>query len=108
MKGRTTIRLQKFWLYLLFSVKTGQVYLGSTSDLQRRFREHNSPDNRGWTRRGQPWRLLAVRCYLDRDSAYLAERRMKQSRFEKRNWIRAERRRLQTLCQRHGIPHPLA
>lgn len=82
-------RLPRFVVYLLFSERTGQVYLGYTSNLRRRFRQHNAVDNAGWTRRGRPWRLLAVRIYLDRDSAQLVEQRLKQSKYDKDNWIRA-------------------
>ena len=82
-------RLPRFVVYLLFSERTGQVYLGYTSNLRRRFRQHNAENNAGWTRRGRPWRLLAVRTFFDRDSAQLAEQRLKQSKYDKDNWIRA-------------------
>jgi len=100
----TRPRLPRFWLYLLLS-ESGEIYAGYSSDLRRRLREHNSASNRGWTR-GRRWRLLAVRCFLDAHSVQLAERTLKRSRFEKRNWIRRERCRLRELCRRHGIQHP--
>lgn len=69
-------RLPRFHLYLLLSDRS-EVYAGLTGDLRRRLREHNHPANTGWTR-GRRWRLLAVRCFLDRHSATLAERRLKR------------------------------
>lgn len=99
-------RLPRVYVYLLLSNK-GEVYCGTTARLKQRLFEHNSPDNRGWTR-GRTWRLLAVRVFLDRHSALLVEKSLKRSRYDKRDWIRRERKRLKTLCDRHGIDHRLA
>lgn len=81
-------RLPRFHVYLLLSDR-GEVYAGFTGNLRRRLREHNAPDNIGWTR-GRRWRLLAVRCFLDRHSAMMVERSLKRSKYDKRNWIRRE------------------
>ena len=49
-----------FWSYVLRSDSTGQIYIGHTSDLERRLQEHNDRQ-RGkyrYTRRQKgPWRL---------------------------------------------------
>ena len=79
--------LPRFHVYLLWSPDDGTTYTGMTGDLRRRLREHNAPKNTGYTR-GRRWRLLAVRCFLDRHSALLVERQLKKSRYDKRNWIR--------------------
>lgn len=91
--------LPRFHVYLLWSAKTNQVYCGSTGNLRRRFKRHNASDNTGWTKRGQPWRLLAVRCFLDRQSALMAERAIKRVRGAKSDWIASlpRLRRLKTL-----------
>ncbi len=97
-------RLPRFTVYLLLSER-GEVYTGYTAHLCRRFREHNAPDNRGWTR-GRRWHLLAAICFLDRDTALLFEKQLKRSRYDKRNWINRAHRvsgRLRTLCDRYGI-----
>lgn len=99
-------RLPRFWVYLLLG-DDGTVYCGFTGNLRRRFREHNDPDNRGYTR-GRRWHLLAVRCFLDHHSALLLERQLKVSRYDKGNWIKRERSRLRRLCHRYGIEHRLA
>jgi putative endonuclease len=98
-------RLPRFYVYLLLSDR-GEVYAGFTGDIRRRLKEHNAADNTGWTR-GRRWHLLAVRCFLDRHSAAIAERQLKRSRFDKSNWVRRQRRRLRELCRRHGIEHAL-
>ncbi len=99
-------RLPRFYVYLLLSER-GEVYAGFTADIRRRLREHNAGTNTGWTG-GRRWHLLAVRCFLDRHSALMVERQLKRSRYDKRNWVRRERRRLRELCRRHGIEHALA
>lgn len=100
-------RLPRFWVYLLLAREDGKVYAGYTGNLRQRFKRHNSPQNKGWTA-GQRWHLLAVKCFIDRDSAILFERQIKASRFDKSNWIKRERDRVRKLCRRHGIPHRLA
>ena len=102
----TRPRLPRFYVYLLLSER-GEIYTGETNNIRRRFKEHNSCENQGWTR-GRRWYLLAVQCFLDRDSAILTERQLKRSRYDKRNWLRHLARqggRLRTLCGRHGISH---
>lgn len=101
-------RLPRHTVYLLLSEK-GEVHTGYTSNLCRRFREHNSMENTGWTR-GRSWRLLAVRQFPDRDSALHVERELKTQRFHKWNWLRRLGRkrppgRLRVLCQQMGIVH---
>ena len=98
---RTVSRLPRFYVYLLLCRQNGRVYTGYTADLRRRFKEHNSAENTGYTR-GKRWHLLAVKCFLDRDTALLFERRLKRSRYDKRSWIRRTGR-LRIPCERYGI-----
>jgi len=94
-------RLPRFYVYLLLCRENGRVYTGYTANLRRRFKQHNSPKNKGWTR-GRRWHLLAVKCFLDRPTAELFEQQLKVSKYDKRNWIRRIGR-LRTLCDRYGI-----
>ena len=94
-------RLTQFYVYLLIARDDGMIYTGYTSDLRRRFREHNAPTNTGFTR-GRRWHLLAVACFLDKHTALLFERRVKQSRRLKTRWIKRTGR-LRRLCDRYGI-----
>lgn len=99
-------RLPRFYVYLLLG-SDGQVYCGFTACIRKRLGQHNDAGNRGWTR-GRRWWLLAVKCFLDRDTALLYEQQVKQRRWEKTNWIKRVRPRLHELCRRHGIEHPMA
>ena len=94
-------RLPRFCVYLLIAREDGMIYTGYTSNLRRRFKQHNAAANTGFTR-GRTWHLLAVKCFFDDDTALLFERRLKKSRRFKTRWINSIGR-LRTLCDRHGI-----
>ena len=100
-------RLPRFYVYLLLCREGGSIYTGYTTNLRRRFKQHNSPSNRGYTRRHR-WHLLAVKCFLDRDSALLYEKQLKRwyhgrGNWTLRAWIRQAQTKLRKLCDRHGI-----
>lgn len=99
------IRLPRYWTYLLLSER-GETYAGHTSNLRRRLRQHNSSENRGWTR-GRWWRVVAAECYFDRASAVWVEKRLKRSRSFRRWWLVRSGQRVQRLCRRLAITNPL-
>lgn len=49
-----------FYVYVLESLKDESLYIGSTSDLRRRLREHNSGRSR-YTNQHRPYKLV---CYI--------------------------------------------
>ena len=57
-----------WWTYLLRCADT-TLYLGSTTDLKRRLREHNDGKGGGYTRGRRPVRLLYHESHPDRASA---------------------------------------
>jgi putative endonuclease len=64
-------------LYILQSEKTGQYYVGSTSDLDRRVSEHLR-DHTPSTRKRGPWKLV-----LREDFATLLEARRREAEIKK-------------------------
>lgn len=96
----TIHHLPCFYVYLLLS-EQGEIYCGYTNCIKRRLKEHNGDNNTGWTR-GRRWYLLALKMFPDQHSARLVERRIKKSKYDKRNWIKRTGR-LRTLCERYGI-----
>ena len=58
------------YVYILRSVKNGKFYTGVTSDLRRRFLEHNASGS-AYTGKFQPWKLVWYGAFADRA---LAER----------------------------------
>ena len=60
------------YLYILQSEKTGRYYVGVTSDIKRRLREHNSGSVRS-TSFYKPWVIKRIEEYPDISSAYKRE-----------------------------------
>ncbi|WP_394539894.1 GIY-YIG nuclease family protein [Lysobacter enzymogenes] len=88
------------WTYLLVSSR-GEVYLGATQNLRRRFREHNSASNKGYTR-GQRWHLLAVVRFPTRAEAFQYESKLKRALLLKSQWKANCIRRADVIRFRHG------
>jgi len=66
-----------FYVYLLKSKKTGEIYIGFTSDLQNRFLSHNSKENKS-TKSAAPWNLVYYEAYSQRKYALDREKKLKQ------------------------------
>jgi len=77
-----------FWVYILQSETTGKIYIGHTSNVERRLREHNDKQlgKQRYTRKQQgPWLLIHSEEMPSRSEA------MKREKFLKtgigREWI---------------------
>jgi len=78
-----------FWAYILRSEATGKLYIGHTSDLERRIREHNDPEvgRCRYTRKQQgPWRMIHSEPFSTRSEAMEREKYLKSG--QGREWIR--------------------
>lgn len=57
-----------YYVYILQSSKSGILYYGYTTDLKRRFKEHN--DGRSTFTKGHiPWKLMFYCAFVDRQKA---------------------------------------
>lgn len=66
------------YVYLLESIDhAGQRYVGMTTDLARRFKEHNAGKS-PHTSKYRPWRLTAYLAFSDETKAVAFERYLKQ------------------------------
>lgn len=61
-----------FYTYILQSIKTRKLYVGSTEDLRRRFKEHNNGKTIS-TKAFVPWRLIYYEAHLTKTLARKAE-----------------------------------
>ena len=61
-----------FYIYILYSCRTGRYYVGSTQDVSRRLREHNAGKSLS-TRAGIPWELRHAEGYATRAEAVRRE-----------------------------------
>ena len=64
------------WVYVLQSQKDSRVYVGITSNLRRRIKEHNAGRNRS-TSGGEPYALVLKEPYEDHQRARLREKFLK-------------------------------
>lgn len=71
-----------YYNYVLQSIKNGNLYIGCTSDLRRRLREHNKGLNRS-TKPHIPWRLIYYEACLDIEDAERRERYLKTSQGQR-------------------------
>jgi len=66
-----------YFVYLLLSEKTGQCYIGWSTDVRRRLCEHNEDMSQATKNRG-PYCLIYYEAYSHREEALGRERSLKQ------------------------------
>ena len=57
-----------FYVYILESKKNRELYIGFTSNLKKRFKEHNQGLNFS-TKTARPWKLVYYEACVDKDDA---------------------------------------
>ena len=62
-----------YHVYVLRSEKTGRRYVGSSQDIEKRTRQHNSGQSLA-TRHGVPWKLIHCEEFTNRAEAVRQER----------------------------------
>ena len=67
-----------YYVYVLVNEK-GKKYIGFTTDLKRRVREHNTKGNR-YTSKYTKWKLVYYEAYLSKSDALKREKRLKDGR----------------------------
>ena len=83
--------LLTFWTYVLQSENTRKIYIGHTSDLGRRLREHNDKAQRKskYTRKNKgPWQLIHSEQHKARIEAMKREKFLKSG--QGREWLYRE------------------
>jgi putative endonuclease len=77
-----------FFVYVLYSENFNKIYIGFTSDIDKRLIAHNHSSNKGWTKDFKPWKLIHTECLESKRSAMLREKQLKSQKG--REYIRAE------------------
>lgn len=67
-----------YYVYILQSLKDGTLYKGSTSNLKRRIKEHNS-GKEFYTSQHSPFKLIYYEAYLLKQDAEAREKYLKTS-----------------------------
>lgn len=68
-----------YYVYALKSKRNGDLYIGFTSDLRKRFSQHNSGKTRS-TKANRPWSLVYYESYLVKADATKREKQLKNHR----------------------------
>jgi len=79
----------QFYVYILCSETTNQIYIGQTNNLKKRLYEHNNPDYHGTLhtkRRKGPWKVAHHETYSTRQEAMAKEKWLKSG--VGRRWIK--------------------
>ncbi len=66
----------KYKVYFLKSFKSKKYYIGCTTDLEKRIKEHNSGKTKS-TKPYIPWTIIYFENYLDKNLAYKREWHLK-------------------------------
>lgn len=65
-----------YYIYILQSLKNNSLYIGYTSDLKKRFKQHNSGESKA-TKPFIPYRLIFYEAFLSRVDAKNREEYLK-------------------------------
>ena len=63
-----------FYTYVLFSLKSKRLYTGSTDNLRRRIREHNSGSGGSYSSKNKPFVLIFYEAFLSKSDAFKQEK----------------------------------
>lgn len=88
-----------YYVYILKSKIREEIYIGSTNNLKRRLKEHNSGMETS-TKRYAPWELYYYEAYLSENLARLREKKLKHNG----NAIRELKKRIGLLKIKEGLP----
>ena len=69
-----------FTVYVLHSQRFDKIYIGFTSDIEKRLFAHNHPSNKGWTKSFQPWEIIYSEEFETKEEAMDREKQLKSYR----------------------------
>ena len=75
-----------FSVYILFSPSHNKIYIGYTSDLEKRLLSHNHLAPKGYTIRYRPWVLIHTEVFNTKLEAMKREKELKSGRGRKFIW----------------------
>jgi len=75
-----------FTVYVLYSDKFNKLYIGFTSDLEKRFLSHNKLGTKGYTIKYRPWKIIHTEIFDNKTEAMKREKQLKKGKG--REWIR--------------------
>ena len=70
------MKKKTFWVYVLQSLKDGSLYIGNTTDLKRRLKQHNHGRSL-YTKAYSPWKIVYYETIDSRSEAFKREQFLK-------------------------------
>ena len=75
-----------FKVYVLHSVSFDKIYIGFTSDLEKRILHHNELGKKGFTLKFRPWAVAYTETFETKSEAMKRERELKSAQGRKFVW----------------------
>lgn len=75
----------KFYTYVLYSKSFNKIYIGQSSDLEKRLKEHNLGLST-YTKRYIPWEIIYTEEYQTRSEAMKREKELKSQKGREFIW----------------------
>jgi len=69
-----------YTVYVLHSQNFDKIYVGYTSDIEKRLFAHNHASNKGWTKSFQPWKIIYTEEFEKKKDAMVREKQLKSSK----------------------------
>ena len=69
-----------FFVYSLYSKSFDKIYIGFSTDVQKRLAAHNDERNTGWTSKYRPWEIIYTEEFENKTEALKREKQLKTSR----------------------------
>ena len=66
------------YIYLIQNDFDGELYIGETSDIKRRLKEHNSNGQKFTTRKNGKWQIIYLEIFRSEKDAKSRENKLKQ------------------------------
>ena len=76
-----------YFVYVLYSEKSDKIYIGMTSDLEKRIFAHNNLP-KGWTKNFRPWELIYSEEFDTKSKALKREKELKSHKG--RDFVRSK------------------
>jgi putative endonuclease len=75
-----------FWVYVIYSEQFDKIYIGYSSDPDKRLLSHNFLSKKGWTIRFRPWTKIYSEPYPTKEQAIRREKELKTAKGRKFIW----------------------
>jgi len=72
--------MQSYYVYILYSVPFDKTYVGYSSDIEGRLSAHNHSQNKGFTKRFQPWIIVYHETFQAKAEAMSREKFFKSGK----------------------------